>query len=79
MAAPGSFSAWDYVVFVIVLVISVCIGIFHGFFRGGNKTTQQFLMAGRDMGVFPIALSLLASFMSAITILGKLNVQILKA
>ena len=37
---------------------------------GKQKTTGEFLMADRQMSWFPVALSLLASFMSAITLLG---------
>ena len=35
-----------------------------------QRTTSEFLMANRRMTVLPVALSLLASFMSAITLLG---------
>ena len=71
MASAGGFSVLDYVVFAIVLLISAGIGVFYGCFRGGSKTTQEFLMADRQMSVIPITLSLVASFMSAVTILGK--------
>ena len=68
--ATAQFSAADYVVFVLVLVISAAIGLFYGFRGGGQKTTKDFLMGGRSMSVLPVSLSLLASFMSAITLLG---------
>ena len=64
------FSPWDYVVFSMVLLFSALIGIFYGCRGGGQKTTKEFFMADRQMGAFPVALSLLASFMSAITLLG---------
>ena len=64
------FSVWDYLVFGFVLLVSAGIGIFYGCFGGKQKTTKEFLMADRSMGIFPVALSLLASFMSAITLLG---------
>ncbi|CAD5126563.1 DgyrCDS14658 [Dimorphilus gyrociliatus] len=38
--------------------------------RKRKQTTSEYLMAGRDMSILPVALSLLASFMSAITLLG---------
>lgn len=72
--AVNNISIWDYLVFSLVLAISAGIGIFYGFFKGRNKTTAEFLMANRQMGVLPITLSLLASFMSAITLLGRLYV-----
>ena len=40
---------------------------FLGYDEGG---TEEFLMAGRSMGTLPMTLSLVASFMSAITLLG---------
>ncbi|XP_066266083.1 sodium-coupled monocarboxylate transporter 1-like isoform X1 [Branchiostoma lanceolatum] len=64
------FSAWDYVVFAIMLCISAGIGIFYAFKGGGQKSTKEFLLAGRSMSIPPVAMSLLASFMSAITVLG---------
>ena len=64
------FSAADYVVFTLVLIISAAIGLFYGCRGGGQKTTKDFLMGGRSMSVFPVSLSLLSSFMSAITLLG---------
>ena len=64
------FSPWDYVVFAIVLGISSVIGLYYGCTGNKQGSTSEFLMAGRSMSVLPVALSLLASFMSAITLLG---------
>ena len=66
----NTFSVWDYVVFVLFLAISVAIGLFYGCTGKKQNTLSEFLMADRNMSVFPVALSLLASFMSAITLLG---------
>ena len=44
--------------------------VYYAFWGAKQNTTSEFLMAGRNMGVFPVAMSLLASFMSAITLLG---------
>lgn len=68
--AENRFSPWDYVVFAVLLAVSSVIGLYYGCTGQKQKTTKEFLMAGRSMGVFPVALSLLASFMSAITLLG---------
>ncbi len=71
MSRPtNTFHAWDYVVFAAVLVISASIGLYYGCTGGRQRTTREFLMADRQMTVFPVALSLLASFMSAVTLLG---------
>lgn len=61
-------SAVDYVIFAMVLAISAGIGIFFG--CKGQKTTSDFLMGGRSMSLLPVTLSLLASFLSAVTLLG---------
>ncbi|NXD26619.1 SC5A8 protein, partial [Spelaeornis formosus] len=66
----GRFTAWDYVVFAAMLLISAIIGIYYAFVGGGQKTSKDFLMAGRSMSALPVALSLTASFMSAVTVLG---------
>ncbi|KAM5170175.1 sodium-coupled monocarboxylate transporter 1 [Mantella aurantiaca] len=73
MATPGdigSFTVWDYVVFALMLLISAVIGIYYAFAGGGQKTSKDFLMGGRSMTAVPVALSLTASFMSAVTVLG---------
>ncbi|XP_072257203.1 sodium-coupled monocarboxylate transporter 1 isoform X1 [Pyxicephalus adspersus] len=66
----GSFTVWDYVVFAFMLLISAVIGIYYAFAGGGQKTSKDFLMGGRSMTAVPVALSLTASFMSAVTVLG---------
>ncbi|XP_072048595.1 sodium-coupled monocarboxylate transporter 1-like [Amphiura filiformis] len=68
--AQGEFSGWDYAVFALMLSISAGIGIFHAFFGGKQKTTKEYLVANRSMGAIPVGMSLVASFMSAITVLG---------
>ncbi|KAA0720707.1 Sodium-coupled monocarboxylate transporter 1 [Triplophysa tibetana] len=65
-----SFSAWDYVVFTLMLVISAGIGLYFAFTGRGQRSSADFLVGGRSMTAVPVALSLTASFMSAITVLG---------
>ena len=65
-----TFHAVDYVVFGIMLLISAAIGIYHGCTGGKQKTTGEYLLGNRSMNTFPIAVSLLASYLSAITLLG---------
>ncbi|XP_050725454.1 sodium-coupled monocarboxylate transporter 1-like [Eriocheir sinensis] len=59
----------DYLVFALMLAVSAVIGIIYGCF-GKKQDTNEFLMAGKSMTTFPVAMSLIASFMSAITLLG---------
>ncbi|XP_078700496.1 sodium-coupled monocarboxylate transporter 1-like isoform X1 [Branchiostoma floridae x Branchiostoma belcheri] len=70
MEERRTFHVADYVVFSLMLVISAGIGVYYRCTGGKQKTTREFLMADRKMGVLPVALSLLASFTSAITLLG---------
>ncbi|XP_067415189.1 sodium-coupled monocarboxylate transporter 1 [Emydura macquarii macquarii] len=66
----GHFTVWDYVVFGAMLLISAAIGVYYAFAGGGQQTSKDFLMGGRSMSALPVALSLTASFMSAVTVLG---------
>ncbi|CAL1529752.1 unnamed protein product [Lymnaea stagnalis] len=64
------FSWLDYVIFAAILVVSAGIGFYHALKDRKNKSMSNFLLAGRNMSPIPVGLSLLASFMSAITLLG---------
>lgn len=66
----ATFDAWDYVVFALVLVISAGIGVYFRFTGGKQKTTSEFLLGDRNMSIVPVAISLMTSFMSAVTLLG---------
>jgi len=66
----ATLGAWDYTILAVVLIISVAIGIYYRFVGGKQSTTTEYLLADRSMGITPVAFSLMASFMSAITILG---------
>ncbi len=66
----NTFSIWDYLVFSSLLCVSAGIGIYHAFFGGKQKTTKEYLVANRSMSAIPVGMSLVASFMSAITVLG---------
>ena len=64
------FDAGNYAVFAAMLTVSAGIGIFFWWRSRGKNNTKEMLMAGKSMGTFPMTLSLVASFMSAITLLG---------
>ena len=59
MDAPvkGSLHIFDYVIFGILLAISLGIGIFHSLFGKKNKTTEEYLMGNRQMSPIPVTLS----------------------
>nr|CAI5832805.1 unnamed protein product [Callosobruchus analis] len=70
MITKPLFGPWDYVILAIVLLISASIGVYYRFTGGKQKTMQEYLLADKNMPIFPVAFSLMASFMSAITLLG---------
>ncbi|XP_045487119.1 putative sodium-dependent multivitamin transporter isoform X1 [Pieris rapae] len=64
------FGVWDYIIMVATMVLSVLIGLYFRFSGGKQKTNEEYLLADRNMSIFPVAVSLVASFMSAITLMG---------
>ena len=71
MGNDDRFSAVDYVVFSVMLLISALIGIWYGCGPGGKqKTTAEYLLGDRQLKNWPVAISLLGSYVSAIYILG---------
>lgn len=69
----------DYLLWLLLLVVSLGIGVYFGFFEGCKRKkkldkseTTEFLLGGRQMHAIPVACSLMASFFSAITLLGIL-------
>ncbi|XP_023950281.1 putative sodium-dependent multivitamin transporter [Bicyclus anynana] len=68
--AQTIFGVWDYVIMVATMLASIVIGLYFRFSGGKQKTNDEYLLADRNMSIFPVAVSLMASFMSAITLLG---------
>ncbi|XP_076075730.1 sodium-coupled monocarboxylate transporter 2-like [Mytilus galloprovincialis] len=64
------FHVADYVVFGLTLLVSATIGLFYAIKDRNSNNEKEFLLAGRNLSVFPVTLSLLSSFISAITLLG---------
>lgn len=65
-----TFSVWDYVVFVGIILVAAGLGLFQAL-RGRKDTSRaEFLLGGRQMTALPVAMSLTASFMSGITVIG---------
>ena len=52
------FSWVDYLVFSVMLAISAGIGVYYAI--RDKKNSEQFLMAGKSMGTFPVVMSLIA-------------------
>lgn len=71
MSTSENVFTWDdYLVFGIVIAISACIGFAFGWFDRKKKSTKDYLLGGGDLNVFPVGISIMASFTSAIAILG---------
>jgi solute carrier family 5 (sodium-coupled monocarboxylate transporter), member 8/12 len=76
------FGTADYAVFIMMLVCCSMVGLYFGYQDhkkrkkakkskdvSDNNGALDYLMGGRNMQVFPVAMSLVASFVSGITLL----------
>lgn len=66
----ANFSGIDYFCLLAMLVVSLGIGIFYGFFETGGSSSDDFLL-GSGMSLLPVTLSLTTSFITAIELLGN--------
>ncbi len=66
----GLFTILDYIVLLAMLLTSMAVGIYQAFIGGKQKTNDEFLLANRNMHPLPVAMSFMASFVSAPAILG---------
>lgn len=70
VADESAFTIYDYMIVVGMLVISLGIGIFYGFFDKNSNSSDDFML-GSEMSLFPVTLSLTTSFITAIELLGN--------
>ncbi|GJQ68456.1 hypothetical protein Trydic_g17034 [Trypoxylus dichotomus] len=63
------FSWYDYCLFLVMLGSSVAIGIYFGCFGKKQNSAKEYLLGGKTMKVVPIAISLVASHVSGVTVL----------
>ncbi|XP_036997906.2 sodium/iodide cotransporter isoform X2 [Artibeus jamaicensis] len=68
--ARATFGAWDYGVFALMLLVSTGIGLWVGLVRSRQRSAEDFFTGGRRLAALPVGLSLAASFMSAVQVLG---------
>jgi len=54
------------------LLFSVFIGIYYGCIAK-QQTNDDLLLGGKSMGIAPIAASMLVTYLSAVTVLGKMH------
>jgi len=62
------FDPFDYVVLGSALIMSFCVGMYYSLNK--HKTTEYLLAGGRNNSLFPTAASVMATTVSAVTILG---------
>jgi len=64
------FGAVDYALFALTLLVSSIIGIYFAYKQRKNMSSAEYLVASRSLSWFPIFVSMVASFMSAIGLMG---------
>lgn len=69
--AAGSFTPYDYTIVIGMLVISIGIGVFYGYFSKDKSESADDFLLGSGMTLFPVSLSLTTSFITAIELLGN--------
>ena len=67
----STFRAADWVIFTLMLVVSVVIGVISAVRSRRNANTNDFLLGGRNMQPIAVGISLVGGMISAISILGK--------
>jgi len=67
---PPTFHYADYIVFGVFLAVSSIIGIYVAYQSRNKQSAKQFLTGGGNMHWFPVTLSLVSSFTSAIFLFG---------
>ncbi|EEC07117.1 sodium/solute symporter, putative, partial [Ixodes scapularis] len=68
MGAP-TFAAADYVVLIVFLLLSMFIGVYFAWADRRQQSNRTFLTANKQLGWFPVSLSMMASFLSPIATL----------
>uniref|UniRef100_A0A146KPI9 Sodium-coupled monocarboxylate transporter 1 n=2 Tax=Lygus hesperus TaxID=30085 RepID=A0A146KPI9_LYGHE len=64
------FNWFEYSVFWGMIAGSAAIGIYFGYCKKADNTVAEYMLGGKKMPVVPVALSLIAGFVSGITLLG---------
>ncbi|KAL7298032.1 hypothetical protein TKK_0009039 [Trichogramma kaykai] len=70
-AGTKQFNAIDGVVFTGMLGVSALVGVYQAYkSRKNPEAVKEYLVGGQNMSIFPISMSLIASYISGIAILG---------
>lgn len=68
--AAHTFVALDYAVLISFLVLSAGIGVYFAWHDRRGNSNRQFLTANRQLNWLPVSMSMMASFLSAASVLG---------
>ncbi|XP_020278317.1 putative sodium-dependent multivitamin transporter [Pseudomyrmex gracilis] len=60
----------DYLVIGVIMSFSVMVGIYYRFSGGRQQSAAEYFSANNSMGILPLAIAMMASQISAITMLG---------
>lgn len=60
----------DYVVFALMLLLSGAIGVYFAFKKTKESTALEYLVGGRKLQMLPVSMSIVASLVSGITLVG---------
>ena len=63
------FTIVDYLVMGAVLAISLGIGLYFGLFKK-QRTPEEYLLGNRHMKLLPVALSMIVTYQSAVSVIG---------
>ncbi|KAK3863994.1 hypothetical protein Pcinc_030258 [Petrolisthes cinctipes] len=69
VAARMTFSPLDYAVFSVMLLLSLLVGLYFAV-RSRHKANEEFLVGNRSLTCFPVSMSLVVTYISAIAIQG---------
>ena len=69
-ARAASLHPADYGVFGVMLFVSLAIGLYHSRSGGRQRTTSDYHLGDRKLGVLPVAVSSTVTFLHAVTVLG---------
>uniref|UniRef100_A0A1B6L9V3 Sodium/solute symporter n=1 Tax=Graphocephala atropunctata TaxID=36148 RepID=A0A1B6L9V3_9HEMI len=67
---PAMFGPEEFFVVALMLLVSLAIGVYFTFWSR-QDSYSEYMLGGRKMGVFPIAMSLVASNISGIALVGN--------
>lgn len=70
MSSSSQFTWGDFVVFGVTIAVSFTIGIMASFYGKKKGTIMNYLMGNRSLSVFPVAMSLLATGVTSVDMLG---------